>query len=190
MGVPPRERNRAWGRHPGSAGEASRPAPRPARRHDPSPDDRRGPRRHSPGRSGRRVLRADPGTAGRRLGTAVTVLLAVLLALVPAWPAPGARVAPGGPLPGHSVTAVPRPDAGFHADDGCPSPCATHARPRLDPLGERAPAPGHLAVTAHGTGVVPAAHGRHDPTTRRTPPVSPGRTGHDHGRAPPAPPGT
>ncbi|WP_189232109.1 hypothetical protein [Streptomyces flaveolus] len=131
-----------------------------------------------------------PRAGGGRLAAALTVLLAVLLALVPAWPAPGARVAPGGPLPGHSVTALPRPDSGFHADDGCPSTCATQARPRHDHLGERPSAPDHLAVTAHRTGVAPAAHERRTPTPPGSPSVSPGRTGHDRGRAPPAPPGT
>ncbi|MEU6099279.1 hypothetical protein [Streptomyces flaveolus] len=131
-----------------------------------------------------------PRAGGPRLAVVLTVLLAVLPALVPAWPAPGARVAPGGPLPGHSVTAVPRPDTGFHADDGCPSTCATQARPRHDHLGERPSAPDHLAVTAHGTGIVPAAHERRTPKGPGSPSVSPGRTGHDRGRAPPAPPGT
>ncbi|MER7189608.1 hypothetical protein [Streptomyces flaveolus] len=139
---------------------------------------------HSPGLSAGRALPVGPRAGGRRLAAALTVLLAVLLALVPAWPAPG------GPLPVHSVTAVPRPDSGFHADDGCPSTCATQARPRHDHLGERPSPPDRLAVSAHGTDVVPAAHERRTPTTPGSPSVSPGRTGHDRGRAPPAPPGT
>ncbi|MFJ8544762.1 hypothetical protein ACIRFH_22555 [Streptomyces sp. NPDC093586] len=120
----------------------------------------------------------------------VTALLAVLLTLVPAWPAPGARVAPGGPLPAHSVTAVPRPDTGFHSDDDCPGTCAAQARPRHDHLGERPSAPDHLAVTARGAGAVPAAPGRRAPAPPGSPPVSPGRASHDRGRAPPAPSGT
>ncbi|MFD8273606.1 hypothetical protein [Streptomyces flaveolus] len=150
----------------------------------------RRPRAHSPGLSAGRALPVGPRAGGPWLAVALTVLLAVLLALVPAWPAPGVRVAPGGPLPVHSVTAVPRPDNGFHADDGCPSACATQTRLRHDHLGERPSAPDHLAVTAHGTGVVPAAHERRTPTTPGSPSVSPGRTGHDRGRAPPPPPGT
>ncbi|MEU3661054.1 hypothetical protein AB0E77_15060 [Streptomyces sp. NPDC032940] len=132
---------------------------------------------------------ADPLAGGRRLAGAVTVLLAVLLALVPAWPVPGAGVVSGA-LPVHSATAVPRPDTGLHADDGCPGTCATQARSRHEHLGERPPAPDQLVVTAAGTGVVPAAHGRRAATTRGSPSVSPGRTGHDRGRAPPAPSGT
>ncbi|WP_107482078.1 hypothetical protein, partial [Streptomyces sp. JHA26] len=120
----------------------------------------------------------------------LTALLAVLLVLLPARPAPGARVAPEGPLPAHSVTAVPRPDAGLHADDGCPGTCAAQARPRHDHLGERPSAPDHLAVTAHGAGAVPSARGRRSPATPGSPSVSPGRAHHDRGRAPPAPSGT
>ncbi|GJF24293.1 MULTISPECIES: hypothetical protein [Streptomyces] len=175
---------------PRPATAAPRPAPRPTRAKNPHAGPHRRPRAHSPGLSAGRPLPVGPRAGGPWLAVALTVLLAVLLALVPAWPAPGARVAPGGPLPVHSVTAVPRPDNGFHADDGCPSACATQTRLRHDHLGERPSAPDHLAVTAHGTGVVPAAHERRTPTTPGSPSVSPGRTGHDRGRAPPAPPGT
>ncbi|WP_225647676.1 hypothetical protein, partial [Streptomyces solaniscabiei] len=175
---------------PRAGGAAPRPAPRPARGRNPRADRHRGPRLHCPGLSARRALPVGPRAGGGRLAAALVGLLAVLLALVPAWPAPGARVAPGGPLPVHSVTAVPRPDSGFHADDGCPSSCATQARPRHDHLGERPSAPDHVAVTAHGTGVAPAAHERRTPTPPGSPSVSPGRTGHDRGRAPPAPSGT
>ncbi|MET9773667.1 hypothetical protein ABZ023_05270 [Streptomyces sp. NPDC006367] len=117
-------------------------------------------------------------------------MLAVLLTLLPAWPAPGARVAAGGPLPVHSATAVPHPDTGFHGEDGCPSACAAQARSRHDHLGERPAPPEHHVTTGHGAGVVPAARGGRTTMASRPLSVSPGRTSHDRGRAPPAPSGT
>ncbi|NEB62890.1 hypothetical protein G3I61_25005, partial [Streptomyces diastaticus] len=60
----------------------------------------------------------------RRLGAVLTVLLTVLLPLVPAWPAAGARVGPDGPLAAAVATAVPHPALDLHADDGCTPVCA------------------------------------------------------------------
>ncbi|MFF4471570.1 hypothetical protein ACFYZ3_18615 [Streptomyces sp. NPDC001599] len=120
-----------------------------------------------------------------RLATVLTVLLAVLLPLVPAWPAAGARVGPSGPLVAAAATAVPHPALDLHADDGCTPICAAQPRARHDHLAERPTAPDHHAATAaRDAGSAPGAHAR----TSATPgpvPVSPGRTGHDSGRAPP-----
>ncbi|MFD4261112.1 hypothetical protein ACFWR9_26680 [Streptomyces sp. NPDC058534] len=120
-----------------------------------------------------------------RLATVLTVLLSVLLPLVPAWPADGVHVGPGGPLAATAATEVPHPALDLHADDGCTPVCAAQPRARHDQPGERPTAPDHYATTtAHGAGTVPGAHTR----TAAAPgpvPVSPGRTSHDGGRAPP-----
>ncbi|MGV9695733.1 hypothetical protein ACWDTR_08275 [Streptomyces sp. NPDC003470] len=181
-----------WTRHPDASGPAESGARSPGLGRRAGGVPRAALRRAggAPGPAARPARPARPGAGGRRLAATFTALLAVLLVLLPAWPAPDARVAPGGQLPVHSVTAVPHPDAGFHDDDGCPGTCATQARPRHDHLGERPPVPEHLAVAAHGTGAVPAAHGRRTPAAPGSPAVSPGRTRHDRGRAPPAPSGT
>ncbi|MET8569986.1 hypothetical protein [Streptomyces sp. NPDC004783] len=132
---------------------------------------------------------AVPGTDSSPVAAAVLTLLAVVMALLPAWPAPGVRVA-GGALPVHSATAVPRPGTGYHDEDGCPGTCAAQARPRHDHLGERPAAPDHQATTAQGTGTTPVADGRRTSTASVPVSVSPGRTSHDRGRAPPALSGT
>ncbi|MEV7791038.1 hypothetical protein AB0O68_03555 [Streptomyces sp. NPDC087512] len=142
----------------------------------------------SPGGESRRP-RAVPRTDSRPLAAAVLTLLAVVMALLPAWPAPGVRVA-GGALPVHSATAVPHPGTGYHDEDGCPGTCAAQARPRHDHLGERPAAPDHQATTAQGTGTTPVADGRRTSTASVPVSVSPGRTSHDRGRAPPALSGT
>ncbi|WP_053913818.1 hypothetical protein VM636_04955 [Streptomyces sp. SCSIO 75703] len=121
---------------------------------------------------------------------AVGTLLAVLLTLLPSWPQAGARVAPGGPLPAHSSTAVPRPDSGYHPDDGCTATCGAQARPRHDQLVERpAPPEHHATVARHPGSATRAVHGRGSAAPVPVP-VSPGRSAHDRGRAPPAPSGT
>ncbi|MFD5304681.1 MULTISPECIES: hypothetical protein [Streptomyces] len=133
-------------------------------------------------------MRPAPRTApGHRLAATLTVLLAVLLTLVPAGPVAGPRLAlPGAPA---AATTVPRPDTGFHADDGCASPCATQARPRHDHLAER-PAPSdRLATATRSPRTVPVTH-RRTTAPSGAAPVSPGRTSHDRGRAPPASSGT
>ncbi|MFB7650441.1 MULTISPECIES: hypothetical protein [unclassified Streptomyces] len=121
----------------------------------------------------------------RRLATVLTVLLSVLLPLVPAWPAAGVHVGPGGPLAAATATAVPHPVLDPHADDGCTPVCAAQPRARHDQPGEGPTAPDHHATTtAHGAGTASGAHTR----TAAAPgpvPVSPGRTSHDSGRAPP-----
>ncbi|MFC8875026.1 hypothetical protein [Streptomyces ardesiacus] len=121
----------------------------------------------------------------RRLGAVLTVLLTVLLPLVPAWPAAGARVGPDGPLAAAVATAVPHPALDLHADDGCTPVCAAQPRARHDQPAERPAAPDHYATaTGHRAGAVPGSR----PRTSAAPgpaPVSPGRTSHDSGRAPP-----
>ncbi|MFE1033350.1 hypothetical protein ACFW40_15760 [Streptomyces sp. NPDC058807] len=133
-------------------------------------------------------MRPTPRTApSHRLAATLTALLAVLLTLAPAGPLAGAGLALPGTVP--SATTVPRPDTGFHADDGCATTCATQARARHDHLGER-PAPlDRLATATRPTGAAPAAHRRATAPSGSVP-VSPGRTSHDRGRAPPASSGT
>ncbi|WP_328563435.1 hypothetical protein [Streptomyces coelicoflavus] len=126
----------------------------------------------------------------RRLATVLTVLLTVLLPLVPAWPAAGAQVGPSGPLAAAAATAVPHPALDLHADDGCTPVCAAQPRARHDQPAERPTAPDHHAAGAgRGAGAASGAHAR----TSAAPgpvPVSPGRTSHDSGRAPPVSSGT
>lgn len=124
-----------------------------------------------------------------RFAAPLIALLAVLLTLVPAGPASGAGGALPGPLPVPAATTVPHPDTGYHADDVCAAPCATQARSRHDHVGERPAPPDRLATTTHFTGAIPATHAR-TMAPPGTPRVSPGRTSHDRGRAPPASSGT
>ncbi len=120
-----------------------------------------------------------------RLATVLTVLLTVLLPLVPAWPAAGAQVGPGGPLVAAAATAVPHPALDLHADDGCTPVCAAQPRARHDQPGERPAAPDQPAATAaHAAGAAPGARA-HTSAAPGPVPVSPGRTRHDSGRAPP-----
>ncbi|MDT0614826.1 hypothetical protein [Streptomyces lancefieldiae] len=139
----------------------------------------------------RPARRTAPAPAGRRVAVALTALLALLLALVPAWPAAGTHVGPSGLLPVDAATAVPHPAFDHRADDGCTPVCAAQARARHDPLGERPPAPDHHSAAApHDAGAAPAAHARTPAAPGGVPAVSPGRTSHDRGRAPPASSGT
>lgn len=137
--------------------------------------------------------RPAPRTAPHRTAaSALGVLLAVLLALVPAWPTAGAQAAPqaGGASPVAAGAAVPHPDLDLHADDGCTPVCASPVRARHDHLGERPTAPDHhAAAAAQGTGT--AAHILARTSAAPGPVlVSPGRASHDSGRAPPGPSGT
>ncbi|GHH25394.1 hypothetical protein [Streptomyces lanatus] len=123
-------------------------------------------------------------TAAQRLATTLTVLFAVLLALVPAHAASG---------PGHSpavaATSTQLADTAPRADDPCAAGCATQARPRHDPLGERPHHPDHHATAP---GCVVAARpdaATHTPAASAHTPTSPCRSAHDRGRAPPAPTG-
>lgn len=133
--------------------------------------------------------------SGLRFAAVLTALLAVLLPLVPAGPAAVAVVAAQGPAPlsvpapAPAATTVPHPDTGYQPDDGCASTCAAQARSRHDHLGERPAPQDRLPGTTHATGAAPAAGGR---TSAASTPlaVSPGRTSHDRGRAPPAHSGT
>ncbi|MET9128912.1 hypothetical protein [Streptomyces antibioticus] len=120
-------------------------------------------------------------TAAARLA----VLLAVLLALVPGLSAPAAPTAPSGT----GVAVATAVDSGPRADDACATGCSAQARLRHDHSGERLSAPDTPVTTTRGPVVAPTADA---PASARAaqPSVSPGRTAHDRGRAPPTPPGT
>ncbi|MEU0225753.1 hypothetical protein ABZ177_15540 [Streptomyces sp. NPDC006284] len=126
-----------------------------------------------------------------RLAVALAPLLALLLALVQAGPATGTGAAVAGALPAHAATtaALPHPQTDQHADDGGAAPCLDRARARHDHLGERPAPPDRPATAPRSVGAVPAAGGR-TPAGSDAVVLSPGRTHHDHGRAPPAPSGT
>ncbi|MFF0746870.1 hypothetical protein ACFYVL_41450 [Streptomyces sp. NPDC004111] len=102
----------------------------------------------------------------------------------------------------HRTVADPRPGApaGTHSDPragSVPVPTAPHAddpwtpgswaqvRARHDHLAERPAPPDHPLAGPGGTAPVPG-EGTYDPAPRACPPVSPGRSAHDRGRAPPA----
>ncbi|MER7234193.1 hypothetical protein ABT348_25010 [Streptomyces olivaceus] len=162
--------------------------------HDTAPEHDTSPaHRAARTRRGTPPRRPVPRTAPHRTAaTALGVLLAVLLALVPAWPAAGAQAAPqaGGAAPVAAGAAVPHPDLDLHADDGCTPVCASPVRARHDHLGERPAAPDHhAAAAARGTGTADRILTR---TSAAPGPVlvSPGRASHDSGRAPPVPSGT
>lgn len=129
----------------------------------------------------RPTLHAVP-TGGHRLAAAFTALLAVLLTLLPAS---GAHPVPTGPVPAAAPVAHPL-GTDHHADDA--GATAQTRAVRHDHLGERPPPADHHATTPRGP-AVPAAGARTTPPDA-LPAVSPGRTAHDRGRAPPAPPGT
>ncbi|MFC8567051.1 hypothetical protein ACFUIW_14970 [Streptomyces sp. NPDC057245] len=169
----PSARHGAPARHTTPAKPPAPPAHRPA---------------GAPAPPARRPARAPASVTAT--ATAFFALLAVLLALVPAWPAAGAQAGPGGAVPVAAGAAVPHPDLDLHADDGCTPVCAAPVRARHDHLGERPTAPDHhAAAAAHRTGTTPDARTR----TRVAPGpvlISPGRTSHDSGRAPPGSSGT
>ncbi|SME89674.1 hypothetical protein [Streptomyces sp. Amel2xC10] len=119
-------------------------------------------------------------TAAARLA----VLLAVLLALVPGVSAPAAPTAPD--VSGAGAAVATAMDSGPRADDACATGCSAQARVRHDHGGERPSAPDHPVTTTRTPAVAPAAGA---PASARAaqPSVSPGRTAHDRGRAPPTP---
>ncbi|GAA2326934.1 hypothetical protein GCM10010246_05830 [Streptomyces cuspidosporus] len=133
-------------------------------------------------------------TAVHPLAGTLIALLAVLLAWVPA----GAARAASAPVPAASApvlhpapaaTGAERPDTGPHADDPCAVGCAAQARVRHDHLGERPCPPDHHAADPPRAAAGPAA-GTRASAPSACAPVSPGRSAHDRGRAPPAPAGT
>ncbi|MEU7417396.1 hypothetical protein [Streptomyces antibioticus] len=133
--------------------------------------------------------RAVPTAAAR-----LAVLLAVLLALVPGVSAPAAPDLSGagagaGAGAGTGVAVATAVDSGPRADDACATGCPAQARVRHDHGGERPSAPDHPVTTTRTPVVAPAAGA---PASARAahPSVSPGRTAHDRGRAPPTPTGT
>ncbi|MBB4779629.1 hypothetical protein [Streptomyces rapamycinicus] len=136
--------------------------------------------------------RTIPATGHRLAGTLIA-LLAVLLALVPA----DAPLAASGPVPHPASAANPapaatgaeRPDTGPRADDPCAAGCAAQARVRHDHLGERPCPPDHHATDPRDADADPA-FGTRGSAPSACVPVSPGRSAHDRGRAPPAAAGT
>ncbi|WP_346165213.1 hypothetical protein [Streptomyces javensis] len=125
-------------------------------------------------------------TAGHRLAGTLIALLAVLLALVPA---DTARAASGpAPRPASAATGAEHPDTGYRADEPCAAGCAAQARVRHDHLGERPCPPDHHATDPRDTDADRAVAPRTSAPSARAH-VSPGRSAHDGGRAPPAPAG-
>ncbi|MFG1665880.1 hypothetical protein [Streptomyces sp. Y7] len=114
--------------------------------------------------------------------------------MVPAHPIPAA---PGqGPDPATAVTAVTvatstqLADNGTRADDPCAAGCATQARPRHDPLGERLDPPDRHATDAGDVADGRPAVGARTAAAPAPAPLSLYRSAHDRGRAPPALSGT
>ncbi|MGY1577348.1 hypothetical protein [Streptomyces sp. MN13] len=141
----------------------------------------------------RRAFRTIPppvAAAGHRLATTLTLLLAVLLAAVPADAVHTASAPVPAPVAvATAATGAERPDTGPRADDACAAGCTAQARTRHDHLGERPNLPDHHATDPRGSAAAAAAGaGTSAPSAHS--PVSPGRSAHDRGRAPPAPAGT
>ncbi|MEV8550623.1 hypothetical protein AB0L04_12450 [Streptomyces glaucescens] len=141
----------------------------------------------------RSALRTVPATAHRPAGP-LAVLLALLLALV-LVPVDVAPAGPGGPAPGPTAAgAGPRPaDTGHRADapsdSGCPAQARTRYGGPAEHLHPHPQAPDHKATPARRTTGAPRLAA---PAPARSAylPVSPGRSAHDRGRAPPAPTST
>ncbi|MFE8016949.1 hypothetical protein ACFU3O_29970 [Streptomyces antibioticus] len=130
----------------------------------------------------RPASRTVPSAAAR-----LAVLLAVLLALVPGLSAPATPTA--AEVSGAGAAVATAVDNGPRADDACATGCSAQARVRHDHSGERLSTPDHPVTTTRGPVVTPTADA---PASARAaqPSVSPGRTAHDRGRAPPTPTGT
>ncbi|MGW6790491.1 hypothetical protein [Streptomyces chartreusis] len=124
-------------------------------------------------------------TGVHRLAGTLGVLLAVLLALVPAHTVHAA----GGPKDDRAATArsAQLADHGPRADSPCAAGCATQPRTRHDPLGERPGLPDHHATDPGEVAAGRPAVGSRTPAVPAHALVSPGRSTHDRGRAPPAP---
>ncbi|MFD8380839.1 hypothetical protein ACFV2X_20190 [Streptomyces sp. NPDC059679] len=127
-----------------------------------------------------------------RLAGTLIVLLAVLLALVPA---DTARAAFGPvPAPAPAATHAEHPhaerlDTGPRADDPGAAGCAAQARARHDRPCDRPYPPDHHATDPRGTDTGPAV-GIRDSAPSTCAPLTSGRPAHLRGRAPPAPSGT
>ncbi|MFF0597686.1 hypothetical protein [Streptomyces antibioticus] len=130
----------------------------------------------------RPASRTVPSAAAR-----LAVLLAVLLALVPGVSAPAAPTA--AEVSGAGAAVATAVDNGPRADDACATGCPAQARLRHDHGGERLSAPDHPVTTTRGPVVAPTADAPASAGAAQ-PSVSPGRTAHDRGRAPPTPTGT
>lgn len=125
--------------------------------------------------------------AGRRLAGTLGVILAVLLALVPAHTAHATY----GPKHDRAATATSTQlaDHGPRADNPCAAGCATQPRTRHDPLGERPGLPDQHATDPGEVAAGRPVVGSRTPAVPAHALASPGRSAHDRGRAPPAPTG-
>lgn len=123
---------------------------------------------------------------GHGLAGTLGVLLAVLLALVPAHTAHA-----DGPKHDRAATATggQLADHGPRADNPCAAGCATQPRTRHDPLGERPGLPDHHATDPGEVAAGRPVVGSRTPAVPAHALASPGRSAHDRGRAPPAPTG-
>ncbi|MFF7842186.1 hypothetical protein ACFZC6_25785 [Streptomyces ossamyceticus] len=137
----------------------------------------------------RHALRAVP-TAGHRFAVALVLLLAVLTT---AMPTPASLAAPS-PLATPSALAGPTslatpsaPSAQSpspSADASCAFDCAVQVLARQGHLGERPTLPEHHATDPRDPALLPP-EGTYAPAPSAYPAVSPGRSAHDRGRAPP-----
>ncbi|MET9849092.1 hypothetical protein [Streptomyces ossamyceticus] len=146
----------------------------------------------------RHALRAVP-TAGHRFAVALVLLLAVLTT---AMPTPASLAAPSplatpSALAGPTSLATPSALAGPtslatpsaqspspSADASCAFDCAVQVLARQGHLGERPTLPEHHATDPRDPALLPP-EGTYAPAPSAYPAVSPGRSAHDRGRAPP-----
>jgi hypothetical protein len=138
----------------------------------------------------RPALSAVPA-AGRRFAAALVLLLAVLTT---AMPAPSALPVPSAPsaLPVPAALGTPAAPSALaassvspRADASCAFDCAVHVLARQGHLGERPTLPEHHATDPRDPALLPA-EGTYAPASSAYRAVSPGRSAHDRGRAPPA----
>jgi hypothetical protein len=128
----------------------------------------------------RQALRAVP-TAGHRFAAALLLLLAVLTT---AMPTPSPLTGPTS-LAAPSPLATPSPQSPSpRADASCAFDCAVQVLARQGHLGERPTLPEHHATDPRDPALLPP-EGTYAPAPSAYPAVSPGRSAHDRGRAPP-----
>ncbi|WP_055714965.1 hypothetical protein [Streptomyces torulosus] len=129
----------------------------------------------------RQALRAVPA-AGQRFAAALVLLLAALMTAMPTPPALAGPTSLSAP----SVLATPSaPSASPRADASCAFDCAVQVLARQEHLGERPTLPEHHATDPRDPALLPAEE-TYAPAPSAYPAVSPGRSAHDRGRAPPA----
>ncbi|MEU0804258.1 hypothetical protein [Streptomyces sp. NPDC005970] len=124
-----------------------------------------------------------------RFAGTLILLLAVLLALVPADTARAASGPVPAPATAPAATHAARPDPGPRADDPGAAGCAAQARVRHDRPCDRPYPPDHRATDPRGTDAGPAV-GIRASAPSACAPLASGQSAHQRGRAPPAPSGT